>query len=971
MTDAIIPKYSPAAIEQKWLERWLDKKIYIAQPAPGRKKFLIHFAYPGVSGYLHVGHLRGFTYADIISRYKLMNGYSVLFPAGFHASGLPAIGLAKHVARKDPDTIEYLRSNGCPEDVISKLHDPKEVVKYFSEIYTNEYWKKFGYIIDYSRIMDTISPGYRKFIQWQFKQLHEKDLLTKKPHFAPYCPACGPVAVDASETDVKQGGSAQALEFAVLKFFLKDGSILPAATLRPETIFGVTNMWLHPKVEYQKVKLEDDQVWVLSPEAALKVQHQKDNVEVIGSIQGRDLIGQTCRVPYTNVEVLILPGEFVDPAIATGVVMSVPAHAPYDWAALVDIQKDAEKVEQEYGIPASELKGIKAIQLITTGKETTDNPAGEICDEMGITSQHETEKLEEATNVIYKREFHSGTLTSRCGEYTGLKISEVKNTLQQDLIDMGLADIFYEFSERVICRSGDDVIIKKVPDQWFIRYSDEALTNRSKAHAETMNIYPRTYYNEMPGVLDWFTDRACIRQGSWLGTEFPFKKDWIIEPISDSTIYPAYYIISKFINSNELKAEDITDELFDYIFLGKDNGGGDFGNVARELGERIKSDFDYWYPVDINLGGKEHKTVHFPVYVMNHVAIMPEDKWPRGIFVNWWVTQTRGGKISKSKGGAEPIPDAASKYSVDAMRLYYSHIASSDLDFEWNNTAVLNYKSRMNRTWELFYKLMAIDDEKDDPINEWLLSKLNNRINSINTLMENYDLRGAANEIFFGIFSDSQWYLRRGGSSKKTIGTFLDKWVKLMSPFTPFITEELWEALGHDRFVTLDAYPEFEEGISSSDVEFREDYLKNNVEDIKEIIKVTGISPAKIVIYTSPVWKYQILDRMLKEFEGETKPQPNEMIKTMMADPDIRARGKEAVNFINKFIAELSSMSASDRNRFLNDMNEYEYLNSCTEFLENEFSSIVEILKADAEGIYDPQKKSRAAVPLRPAIFVE
>jgi leucyl-tRNA synthetase len=306
-----VPEYNASKLEEKWSTRWSDADLFISKPKVGQKKFFIHFAYPGVSGYLHVGHLRGFTYADIISRFKLMNGYNVLFPAGFHASGLPAIGLAKHVARDDPDTLEYLRSNGCPEDVIKKLHDPNEVVKYFSQIYINEYWKKFGYIIDFTRIMDTISPGYNKFIQWQFRKLHDKDLLVQKPHFAPFCPSCGPVAVDASETDVKKGGTAQALEFAVLKFFLKDGSILPAATLRPETIFGVTNMWLHPEVDYQKVKLDDDSIWIISPEAAAKIQNQKENIELVGQIKGRELIGQTCRVPYTNAEVLILPGEFV------------------------------------------------------------------------------------------------------------------------------------------------------------------------------------------------------------------------------------------------------------------------------------------------------------------------------------------------------------------------------------------------------------------------------------------------------------------------------------------------------------------------------------------------------------------------------------------------------------------------------------------------------------------------------------
>ncbi|HHH77607.1 MAG TPA: leucine--tRNA ligase, partial [Thermoplasmatales archaeon] len=94
------------AIESKWQERWFSEKLYEGK-AEGNKKFFIHFAYPGISGYLHVGHMRGFAYADIVARYKRMTGHSVCFPAGFHASGLPAVSLAKKVARNDAAMIKY------------------------------------------------------------------------------------------------------------------------------------------------------------------------------------------------------------------------------------------------------------------------------------------------------------------------------------------------------------------------------------------------------------------------------------------------------------------------------------------------------------------------------------------------------------------------------------------------------------------------------------------------------------------------------------------------------------------------------------------------------------------------------------------------------------------------------------------------------------------------------------------------
>ena len=146
----------------------------------------------------------------------------------------------------------------------------------------------------------------------------------------------------------------------------------------------------------------------------------------------------------------------------------------------------------------------------------------------------------------------------------------------------------------------------------------------------------------------------------------------------------------------------MTEEFFDYVYLSE-------GEAKKKIWEEVKKEFDYFYPLDINLGGKEHKTVHFPVFLMNHVGILHHDKWPKGIFVNWWVTG-KGSKISKSKGGAVPIPDAMAKYGVDAMRLYYAHIGSPHVDVVWTEEVVHNYKNALERI------LGLIDEFKKETI---------------------------------------------------------------------------------------------------------------------------------------------------------------------------------------------------------------------------------------------------------------
>jgi leucyl-tRNA synthetase len=936
--------YNYVDIEKKWQKKWFEKRIFETKKEVN-KKFFIHFAYPGVSGYLHVGHMRGFTYCDIISRFKKMNGYDVLFPAGFHASGIPSIGFAKKVERKDPITIKSLKENGLTDKEIENLKDPYEVINYFSKVYVEDYWKRFGFLIDYSRLMSTISKGYNKFIEWQFYKLKEKNYLLQKPHFAPYCPNCGPVAVDKSETDILKGGSAEILEFITIKFRMNDGTVLPAATLRPETIFGVTNMWVNPDVEYEKVQINDE-IWICSKECINKISYQIDNVRLLNEkVPGKNLIGKTCKIPLVEREVPILSGPFADPNVATGIVMSVPAHAPYDWIALVE---SGESIDP---ITIIDVEGFGI------------NPAKEVCDELGIKNQNEKEKLDMATDIVYKKEFHTGYLNEKCGIYAGIKISDIKDEVKNELINRNNAVVMREFSEEVICRCGGKVVIKKIPDQWFIKYSDKNLTEKSKNHVNLMNIYPKEYKEEMPKVLDWFDDRACIRKGSWLGTEFPFKKGWIIEPISDSTLYPAYYIISKFVNEEKIKPDEMIKEFFDYIFLG-------MGKPKNKIWTYIKNEFDYWYPVDINLGGKEHKTVHFPVFLMNHVAIMPKEKWPQGIFVHWWVTQKGKEKISKSKGGAEHITEAATIYGVDAMRLYYSHIGSPFVDIEWDTEIVIKYKNRIANLWKLVRQVDKIVNKTDENLDNWLRSILNKTIKNILDAFEIYDLRTVTNEIFFEFQKHLQWYINRGGANKNLLKKTVSDWIKLMSPITPHLAEELWNINGEKEFVTLEKYPVFNPKDIFEKDEVGEYLLLRIIEDVNEILKITKITPKKLHIYTSSKWKQQLIIKAL-ELEKQNKLDMNNLMKLAISDPELKKQAKDVSNYAGKLLGEIKKINENDRQRFLIQLDEKIYIEKALTFLEKELSTKINVYSADDKNIYDPANKKKFAVPLRPAIYIE
>jgi len=941
--DKNTAEYNFVEVEKKWQKRWEEAGAFEADPIDGKKKFFIIFAYPGISGYLHVGHMRGYTYADVIARYMRMRGYNVLFPAGFHASGLPSVGFARKIERGDPATIAMLKENGVPDKIIEKLKDPYEVVNFFRDIYIDE-WKKFGFSIDFRYTLCSIDLGYQRFIQWQFRKLHEKNLLVKKQHYAPYCPRCGPVAVDPSETDISRGGNAEILDFLIIKFRdLEDKSLVyPAATLRPETIFGVTNMWVNPDVEYLIVNMGDER-WIISEEGKRKIEFQTGKeLKVEGKIMGKDLIERRVIAPLVDRDIPVYPAKFVDPMVGTGIVMSVPGHAPYDWIALKDL-----------GMPVNPISIIKV-------EGFSDFPAKDACEMFNVRSQEDAEALEQATKEVYKREYHKGVMKENCGDFAGIKVSEAKELVKERLISIGEAMVFKEFSEEVICRCGSRVYIKLVPDQWFIKYSDPELKRKTLEHVGTMAFYPRHAGDTIKGAIEWYDDRACVRKGRWLGTRFPLDESWIIEPISDSTLYPAYYIIAKYVNLGLIREEDLDDEVFDYVFLGK----GSPKKGLEDVIEAMRKEFLYWYPVDINLGGKEHMTVHFPVYIMNHVAILSMEHWPRGIFVNWWVVQskTTKEKLSKSKGGAEPAPKIGERYGIDAIRLYYCHEASPHDDMEWSFERLEDYTKRIKYIWMLFHKMLSLNGSNVKFIDRWIKSRINTRIESIMKRLDSLDIRGAASEIFYGIPDDIEHYLKEGGNNKEIARYVLERWIKLMAPITPHIAEELWFLLGNKKFVSLESYPKVESKSISRDIEIGEEIIIRLVDDIQEIIKVTGITPRKVYVYIADEWKYEALKalynsnfnigKVIKEFIGRV--QDKKVVPKVVQD--LRKLSFDVPENLVKGVVE--------------GFREEKVFKEEAKRIEEKIGAEIIIL-SERESREDHKQKAIKALPLKPAIVIE
>ena len=964
--------YDYGTMEKKWQTRWAEAGLDKSDRDDTKPKFMAIFAYPGVTGYLHVGHLRGYTYLDAITRYKRMTGYNVLFPVGTHATGNGGISLYRKISAGDEGTIEYLKRNGCTDADIAKMKDPMSVIEFFNNVYQNDYWRRFGFLSDWRRFTCTLYPDYAKFIEWQFMKLHDAGMLIQKPYYAPFCPDHGPVAVDASETDISKGGKAETQEYTLLKF--RHGSeFLVAATLRPETVYGQVCFWVDPETEYSRISYKGE-TWIVSPQAAEKMRLQKDGVEVVGKIPGKELVGWMCEAPMIHREIPVFPASFVNPDVGTGLVTSVPSDAPDDWISLEAIRKNPEMITK-YGLSRDILENTVPVSIIEM-KGYGEFPAKDIIDRLGIKEPGDP-KLVDAKHIVYKDGFHTGKMKEICGEFAGLRVQEAQEKMKLAMIEAGEADVFYDLTEEVICRCGARVHIKRIDDQWFINYADPKITQMTKDHCRDMELNPPEWSDNVYGVLDWFRERACARLGNWLGTPFPYDRKWIIEAISDSTLYPIYYIISIYANEGQIRPEQMTEAFFDHVILGKGDVGqvSDSTGIPAELLDRIRKDVLYWYPLDLNLGGKEHMTVHFPAFLMNHVAILPPEMWPRGITVNWYITgkKDKSGevtKISKSKGGAQPIPGAAAKFGVDAMRLYYANVASMFVDVEWDEDTVLTYRQRVDRIMLAVKDL--IDSESDSAktgIDGWLVSRFNNHLISIRKAMEKNDIRAMTTTVYFDMFNDMKWYTRRGGCNRGTILEALRIWIQCMMPVTPHTAEELWEQAGFEGLVSSGQLPQADESRISAAAEYGENLLRDVMSDITEIKKIAGIDVRRIVLYTSAQWKKDVMALAIDMMKEGNLTIPD-LTKACMAREDLRKNGKAVSSLAQKVAVEYQRSTVEQKVPVV-DTDETALFLSAAEFLSEENGAPVEVYCADAEGIYDPQGKAKAALPGRPAIYLE
>jgi len=919
-----------ADFEAKWQAQW-EKAGLHSPSATGNKegKFYLTAAFPYPNSPQHIGHGRTYTTTDIYARYMRMNGKNVLFPMGFHVTGTPILAMAKRIAEKDKEILEIFdKIYGIPESVSEKLTDPKELVAYFSrEI--EQGMKEMGYSIDWRRKFYSYDAQFNQFIRWHFAKLQQAGYIKKGEHPVPWCPI-GQTAIGAHDT---MGDADPQIEETVGVLFPYLDGFLVCSTYRPETVYGVTNIWVNGKAEYVKADCEGRKFY-LAKKALPQLLMQMPLVAE-KEISAKEMMGASAKNPMTGEEVPLFPAGFVDPKAGTGVVMSVPAHAPYDYLAL----RDAGLEGKVPLVQVLKLEGFGAF------------PAKEIVERMKIANQDDA-KAEEATGEIYKKEAHTGVMA--VGEFAGMRGIDAKVKVQETLVKKGLAIPLYEISNGPIySRFGGLVGVRIVKDQWFIDYGDEKWKARAKECLAKMSILPEKTRREYEYTIDWLKQKACTRS-SGLGTRFPFDETKMIEALSDSTIYMAFYAVSHI--AMKMEPEELDERLFDFVFLGKGDGRG----LPKEV-DGMRREFSYWYPLDSRHSATDLVHNHLTFFMFNHVAVFGKENWPKQTVTNGFVLMD-GKKMSKSMGNIMPIRAAIEKFGADTIR--FTVVSGADLaqDTDFNRPAVEGVISRMRFMQATMEKYASgKDDGEKDLSDRWILSRIHKRALAAHEMYESFRLRDLSLELLYNTTNDLQWYLKR--AKKPKLREFFEIWVPLVAPFMPHAAEEMWQNLGKKhyvkeaRFAAIAEMPKGDAKKIDSELEEAEEYILKVREDIGAILKLVKMEkPSSIELFVAADWKRKLRKISDKERKFDVA------MKAAMADAEIRPHSSEVAKVLMNYMKNVGGLGKTVSAQF-----ELEALQSAMRLLEGEFGGAKVVVCGEAE---TSAPKAKNALPGKPSILI-
>ena len=795
--------YDPQSIERKWQKRWRDTRAFEVTEDPEREKFycLVMFAYP--SGHAHVGHVRNYMIGDVVARTKRMRGFNVLHPFGWDAFGLPAENAAiKHGIH--PET--WTRDN------ISHMKGQLQ---------------RLGISYAWERELATCDREYYKWNQWLFLKMFERDLAYRRRSRVNWCPSCGTVLANEQVIDgecwrcgtavqereleqwflrithyadkllegidgldewpekvltmqrnwigrsvgtlvqfpvvpVDSSADRDADDHGAVAKNLVEGQLestdwLDVFTTRVDTIYGATFVLLAP--EHALV----DRIAETAPNAEeLRAQVNRfraldRKARLTGQIEKEGFdTGRHALNPFTGEEVPVWIANFVLADYGTGAIMAVPAHDQRDFEFARKYGLDVKVVIQPTDVPP--LSG---------------------------------DTLEAA--------FSDPGVLADSGEFSGLPSATAIGGMMRAAQERGIGQSQVQFRLK----------------DWSVSRQRYWGTPIPIIYCDACGAQP-VPYTDLPVELPTIE-------------EFSGRGDSPLAQVPEfvNTVCPQC-------GGAATRETDTMDTFVDsswyfYRYCDSQNEAAPF-DVAK-----VK----YWAPIDFYSGGVEHAILHliysrFFCRVFADLGLVSHDE-PFTRLLTQGMVLRHGAVMSKSKGNVVDPDEMLAKYGADALRLYEMFVAPPEKEIEWTDAGLEGSARFLGRVWRL---VMAVSEHPNpdavaavdltrtelDDAERGLRRKTHDTIRRVSSDIDPRVHLNTAISALMELVNELYQFREHtdpsdevGPEGAAVVTEAVEALVLMLSPFTPHLSEELWETLGHSDGTVAAGWPTFDPAVAQAE----------------------------------------------------------------------------------------------------------------------------------------------------------
>ena len=774
--------------------RTADSSEGLEEPSgsDAQSAFTILLPPPNVTGNLHMGHMFEHTESDILMRWHRMRGDRVLWIPGTDHAGIATQMLVERQITAEGTTRQQMGREKFVERVW-------EWRRHYGGAILGQ-MKRLGASVDWDREYFTMDERLSVAVREAFVRLYEQGLIYRGAYIVNWCPRCQTAISDLEVVYDEHKGHLWEIRYPVIGDDGKDtGEFLTVATTRPETMLGDVAVAVHPADE-----------------------------------RYRHLHGKKLRLPLVGREIPVVLDEWVSPEFGTGAVKVTPAHDPNDFA-----------LGQRHDLPSINVMDDTA----------------HINDEGGV--------------------------------YAGLDRFVARKRIVADLEEMSLlAGIKDHVNNVGHCDRCKTVVEPRLSLQWFVKIqplADKAIAAVKEGHIKfTPEMYGKTYLNWMENIHDW-----CISRQLWWGHRIPAWHCSVCHKITVGREDPTQ---CTHCGSEKLtQSTDVLDTWFSSGLLPVSVFG--WPNITAEN----RADFDAFYPTSLLVTGFDilffwvARMIMLGCWFSTDVPMQDGSPRPlaesvpyREVYIHALVRDANREKMSKTKGNVVDPIEIVKQFGTDAVRFTLASMASPGTDIAFNVARTEGYRAFANKIWNaarfLFMNVdraaevgISVDAAAlggmpvagpDAPLEaQWIVAELHTTAAKVNEALLNYRFDDAANSIyqfFWGSFCD--WYLEivklsldfgenadkaRTKASLTTLVSVFEASLRLLSPFMPFLTEEVWHALydGNPpaKSIALANYLFGDDSMIDKSAKHQMQHLQSIVSGIREVRKDRGVPEREIV----------------------------------------------------------------------------------------------------------------------------